>query len=179
MKYLLIIFFALISLQNLEAQTLKSKPRRSPVGLENYKKGDTYIKVTYGRPHMRDDFDKPFGRKVPWRKVWRLGDDDATEITTTKDITLGGETLPAGTYSLLAIPDTAEWTLIVNKEVGMWGTYKYNPKKDLFRLKLPVLSSPKIFKDFTVFFQEDGDDVNLVFVWDRITVMSSIGFKEE
>ena len=41
--------------------------------------------------------------------------------------------LEAGTYTLFTIPDTAEWTIIFNKEPGQWGLYNYNPAKDVFR----------------------------------------------
>ncbi|KXX67755.1 hypothetical protein AVL50_25145 [Flammeovirga sp. SJP92] len=173
---LLISFFCL----QLNAQELEHKPRKSETGLATYTMGDgTYVKVTYGRPKMKSDFDTKFGVSVPWRKLWRFGDDDATEITVTEKVTLAGQPLEAGTYSLYAIPDTAEWTLIVNKAVGQWGTFKYDQSKDVFRVKLPSLNSFKIFKKFSIFLQEDPEGCNLVAIWQRVSIVAPIRKEEE
>ncbi|WP_052432323.1 DUF2911 domain-containing protein [Flammeovirga pacifica] len=179
MKALYITLLFLVS-TTVFSQELKHKPRKSETGLATYKMEDgTYVKVTYGRPKMRSDFDTKFGVSVPWRKLWRFGDDDATEITVSKDVTLGGQHLEAGTYSLYAIPDTAEWTLIVNKAQGAWGTYKYNEKEDVFRVKLPALNSFRIFQKFSIFLQEDPEGCNLVAIWQRISIVVPIRKPEE
>ena len=70
--------------------------------------------------------------------MWRLGANEATEITTTKDILFDSLTLAAGTYSLFAIPEADKWTIIVNSDVGLWGAYNYNAEKDVIRFQVPV-----------------------------------------
>ncbi|WP_281616214.1 DUF2911 domain-containing protein [Flammeovirga sp. SubArs3] len=177
-KYIALLLF--IFPFSLQAQDIKHKPRKSETGMATHKMEDgTYVKVTYGRPKMKSDFDKKFGVSVPWRKIWRFGDDDATEITITKDVMFGGELLEEGTYSLYAIPDTAEWTLIVNKAQGAWGTYKYNKNEDVFRLKLPALNSFRIFQKFSIFLQDDPEGCNLVAIWERISIVVPIRKPED
>ncbi|MBB6462784.1 DUF2911 domain-containing protein [Flammeovirga kamogawensis] len=180
MKKHILLLVLFLCIGKLFAQELKHKPRKSDTGLATYKMDNgTYVKITYGRPKMKSDFDKKFGVSVPWRKLWRFGDDDATEITITEDVTLAGEPLEAGTYSLYAIPDTAEWTLVVNKAQGAWGTFKYNQKEDVFRVKLPALNSFRIFQQFSIFLQEDPDGCNLVAIWERISIVAPIRKNEE
>jgi hypothetical protein len=58
---------------------------------------------------------------VPYDKVWRLGANKATIFETSKDIMVEGKKLPAGTYSLYAIPGEKEWTFIFNSKTGQWG----------------------------------------------------------
>jgi hypothetical protein len=81
-------------------------------------KGKT-IKVNYGRPALQGR-DMLSMAKVGM--VWRLGMDDATEIETTGDLTIGGKDLKAGKYTLWAkkTGDTA-WTLAFHPTTGVWG----------------------------------------------------------
>ena len=41
-----------------------------------------------------------------------------------------GHSVPAGTYSLLAIPNPDRWTIIFNTDTSLWGHYGYQPDKD-------------------------------------------------
>lgn len=161
------------------SQELKHKPRKSPTGLVTFKKENHYLKITYGRPKMRNDHNHKFGYSVPYGKLWRLGDDDATEITLTKAVMFGGQKLEAGTYSLFAIPREEDWSVIVNKELGLWGTYKYKKENDVFRVERPTLKSPYVFQTFSIFLQDAPKGCNLVIIWDRTSVMIPIEFIKE
>ena len=79
------------------------KPRLSPLEMVTMKYDDTYVKITYSRPHKRGR--KIFGNPeiVPYGEVWRTGANEATEMTVTKPITIAGKSLDAGTYSILCI----------------------------------------------------------------------------
>ena len=46
--------------------------------------------------------------------------------------------LKAGTYSLFTIPEKEKWTIIINNELGLWGSYNYNSKLDQMRFDVPV-----------------------------------------
>ena len=98
------------------------------------------IKIIYGRPYTKDpktgEKRKIWGELVPFEKVWRLGADEATQLTTKKGLELGGKSIPAGNYTLFMMPhsDTSA-TLIVNKQTGQWGT-KYDEKQDFARIDM-------------------------------------------
>jgi hypothetical protein len=74
------------------------KPRPSPLAIASVRYQDNYIKVTYSQPQRKNR--KIFGELVPYGKVWRTGANEATELTTTRDIQIADILLRAGTYSL-------------------------------------------------------------------------------
>ncbi len=150
------------------------KPRPSPLYVSTMKHGDTYIKVTYSRPHKRDR--EIFGELVPFGKVWRTGANEATEITVTGDISLDGNKLKAGTYSLYTIPKKDEWTIIINRAVGQWGAYEYDKEKDVLRFGVPVESTNETYEPFTIEFRQEDESASMVMMWDRTMVSIPISF---
>src|SRR5262245_1828985 len=53
---------------------------------------------------------------------WRGGANENTVFTTSQDIKVQGETLPAGAYGLHFIPGPEEWTVIFSKNHTSWGS---------------------------------------------------------
>ncbi|MGH7678998.1 MAG: DUF2911 domain-containing protein [Gemmatimonadaceae bacterium] len=92
------------------------------------------IRIDYGQPHLRGRA-LHTGNLVPLDSVWRLGANAATELETGVDLTLGGQVVPKGKYSLYALPTAAGWKLIVNKNTGQWGT-DYKAEYDHVRIDL-------------------------------------------
>jgi hypothetical protein len=72
---------------------------------------------------------------VPYGHVWRTGANEATTFAVTDDVLINGQKLPAGTYSLHTIPGKDEWTIIFNSDAGQWGSFTYDEKKDVLRVK--------------------------------------------
>ncbi|HEX8819570.1 MAG TPA: DUF2911 domain-containing protein [Archangium sp.] len=145
----------------------------SPLAMAAKKLDDTtYVKVTYGSPRIQDPKTGQkrviFGKLVPYGEVWRLGANAATELTTTGDLELAGKRLPAGTYSLFTIPQADKWTLIVNKDVGEWGAYKYNKDNDVLRVEVPVTKSADTYEALTIAFDDKGTALN--FSWENTQV---------
>jgi hypothetical protein len=95
--------------------------------------GGARVAIDYGRPSMRGR--QVFGGIVPWDQVWRLGANAATQLITDKDLAIGGTPVPAGTYSLWALPTPGGMTLIINRRHGQWGT-QYDPDQDFARIPL-------------------------------------------
>jgi hypothetical protein len=69
--------------------------------------------VDYSSPRAKGR--KIFGGLVPYGKVWRAGADEATTFVTTANLSVGGKDVPAGNYTIFAVPNPDKWTLIVNK----------------------------------------------------------------
>lgn len=100
------------------------------------------VSIDYGVPHAR-------GRAVAGAlapdlgKVWRLGANEATTLTTDLDLDIGGTTVPAGSYTLFAETTKGAWKLIISKKTGQWGT-EYDQTMDLARIPLKerTLSAP-------------------------------------
>lgn len=178
---LLLVLLALLAAPAY-GQFSQMKPRRYPVGLATYQKGDTYIKVTYGRPAKPDNVYEVFGSKVvPWRKLWRTGHDGATEITVTQEVTFADDslTLPAGTYSLFTVPDTASWTVVLNARVNQWGLYKYDPDDNVLSFKAPGFRTIESIESFSIYFEETEEGCDMVLAWDRAACRIGIGIRRE
>ncbi|MCS7003736.1 MAG: DUF2911 domain-containing protein [Cytophagales bacterium] len=156
-------------------QRSQSLIRKSPLGMEIFKEDSLYIKFTYSRMNRQKKV--VFGGIVPYKKLWRLGDDEAPEITLTRSVYIENHFIPAGTYTLFAIPDTSQWTLVINKEPGQYGLFKYDPKKDLCRINLPLYRSPKNFDDFTCYIDTTQTGIDIVMIWESTVMRIPIHWK--
>ncbi len=87
--------------------------------------GGKKVVIDYGSPEAHGR--KVMGELVPYDKVWRLGANKATHLTTTVDLVIGGQTVPAGTYTLFVVPSKDKWTLEINKTIDVWGI-PYKPE---------------------------------------------------
>jgi tetratricopeptide (TPR) repeat protein len=72
---------------------------------------------------------------VPYGHVWRTGANEATQFVITDDVTINGQKLAAGSYSLHTIPGKDEWTIVFNGTANQWGSFSYDPAKDTLRVK--------------------------------------------
>lgn len=153
------------------------KPRPSPLAVVSSRYKDTYIKVTYSQPHKNGR--AIFGGLVPFGQVWRTGANEATELTITRDIKISGKDLRAGTYSLFTIPGKESWTVILNAELGLWGSYNYNSKLDVLRFEVPVTPvSDFVYEAFTILIDPRNSRADLMLAWDRTKVTIPIQFQE-
>jgi len=156
-------------------QAVKTRP--SPAAIVQLKYKDTYIKITYSQPHKRGR--EVFGKLVPYSEVWRTGANEATEITLTKDAFINGTLLIAGTYSLFSIPTKEIWTIIINKETGLWGSYNYNSKLDVLRFEVPVTDTgAETYEAFTIQFDQRNNMADLLLLWDKTKVAIPFQFIE-
>ncbi|HEX6178012.1 MAG TPA: DUF2911 domain-containing protein [Thermoanaerobaculia bacterium] len=105
------------------------------------------LSVAYNAPSKRGR--AIMGELVPYGKVWRTGANQATTFTTASDVMLGNLHVPAGTYTLFTIPGEKEWTLIVNKQTGQWGT-NYDQSQDLGRVKMTVTPVKNTVETFAI-----------------------------
>jgi hypothetical protein len=155
----------------------EEKPRVSPHETVNATVGDAKITIVYGRPYSKDpksgEKRKIWGTLVPYDKVWRMGADEATLLTTDKDITIGGTAVPAGNYSLYLWPTAAGAKLIVNKQTGQWGT-KYDEKQDLVRIDMKKAAADKPVDQFTI--AVDGGVLKLM--WEDVQYSAPVAAKK-
>ena len=132
-------------------------------------------RVVYSRPQKEGR--TIFGELVEYGKVWRFGANEATELEVYRDVKLKDKKLPKGRYSLYAIPTETEWTLIVNKDTDSWGAFKYDEKKDVFRITVPVQKNPAPLDPFTIMFNKSATGADMVIAWDEAMVTVPVGFK--
>ncbi len=122
----IVVLTAIALSMPLIAQDLHPSRRPSPMGMARVTLDDgTYVRVVYSRPYKRNR-DNIFGTAesealVPFAQRWRTGANEATEITVTGDVTVAGEELAAGTYSLFTTPGEETWTFHFNSKLGLTG----------------------------------------------------------
>ncbi len=129
--------------------------------------------ITYGRPYKKGRV--VFGGLEKFGKVWRVGADEATTIRFARDVKFGGAGVKAGTYTLFAIPEEKEWTIILNSQLGQWGAYGYekNKDKDVVSVKVPVKTLASVVEQLTIRFEADG---SLVIEWDTTQVTIPLNY---
>jgi hypothetical protein len=114
-------------------------PRPSPVARVMQTVGLTEITVDYSSPAVKGR--KIWGGVVPYDKVWRAGANFPTKITFSKDVTIGGTPVPAGSYGFLVIPTKAAWTIILTKKPER-AAAEYKPDADLVRVDVKPTAAP-------------------------------------
>jgi Protein of unknown function (DUF2911) len=129
----LIVTFSL-ALPAQEHDTGKSKkpPLSPPAHTETTINGKK-VSIDYSAPSMRGR--KIMGGLVPFGQVWRTGANAATTLKTETDLLIGGQKVPAGTYTIYSLPGEKDWQLIINKQTTQWGT-EYHQEQDLVRIPL-------------------------------------------
>lgn len=125
---ILTVFFAVSAFAQLQL------PQESNKASVSQTVGDTAISITYFRPNVKGR--TVWGDLVPFGKVWRSGANNATVFEVSNDVTINGQPLPKGKYSLHSIPTATDVTLIFNKTWDQWGSFNYDEKQDQLRVKV-------------------------------------------
>lgn len=144
----------------------QQKQRLSPHETVSATLGGTKVTIEYGRPYLKGR-KAVGGQLVPLGKVWRTGADEATKLTTEAPLMIGSLKVPAGSYSLFTLPESGQWTLIVNKTADQWGL-SYDAKTDLGRVPMKVAATPSLVEQFTIKLEPAGGDATtLELAWEN------------
>ncbi len=134
------------------------------------------VSVVYGRPYVK-------GRKIftadglhPFGKVWRTGADEATILETDKNLQFGTLAVPAGKYSLYTIPGEKEWTLIINKKTGHWGT-EYPEAENLGKVVMATSKTAAPVEQFTIVIADTPAGGELQLSWENTRAVATFAVK--
>jgi hypothetical protein len=155
------------------AQQDKSKRPSPPVQAKWDLGGGKAVTIDYSSPRTKGR--KIYGELVPFGQVWRTGANEATALVTPVDLTIGGTTVPAGSYTIFSVPNKDKWTLIISKKTGEWGTDYPGQANDLARVDMKVSALPSPAENFTISFEKAGGGATLNIDWEstRASVMVS------
>jgi hypothetical protein len=177
--YILIVSL-LININCLKAQEKTPPLDKSPLDMSycpnNYpilkvqdKLTDSLIaRVIYSRPGKNGR--AIFCDLVEYGKIWRLGANEATEIEFFKNVLINNIKVKKGRYTLYAIPNENKWTIIINNELNTWGSFMYNPKKDVARIDVPVETVQQITETFSIYFDLKNNSAQMNIIWDNVKV---------
>jgi hypothetical protein len=180
-----VVLFAVATLGPAQIAMSQDKPapdksqRPSPPASTECKFSDgKMIRVDYSSPRAKGR--KIFGTAgekalVPYGQIWRTGANDATTFVTDTNVTVGGKTVPAGSYTIFTIPNADKWTLIINKKTAEWGIpYKYEAD-ELARVDMQVSKTPTPVENFTIAFDQGGSKCTLRMEWENTRASVDIG----
>lgn len=133
--------------------------------------GTTEVTITYGRPGVKER-DVFGGSLAPFGEVWRTGANESTTISFSDDVTVEGEELAAGTYSLYTIPGEDQWTIIFNTKIS-WGT-EYEEGQDVLRVQTEPEEAEHTEQMMFYFEDVAEESGTAVLLWDDVKVPFTI-----
>ena len=96
----------------------------------------TEVVIDYARPSLRGRKDM-IGGQVPWGEVWTPGANQNTTFHFSKDVTLDGHTVPAGTYGVwMQVLEDQPWIFVLHSDTTLFHTQ--HPTVDEGFLSFPV-----------------------------------------
>lgn len=165
MKKVLLAVFCFIALTS-SAQIRTPAPSTTQTIKQDF--GLSSVELTYSRPTMKGR--KIFGELVPYGKLWRTGANAPTRIKFADSVTIGGQGVKAGEYSIYTIPNADEWEIILNKSVT-GGVNDYKAGDDVARLKVKPMTMSMPAEAFTMQFANiKSSTIDLHLMWDKTVV---------
>jgi tetratricopeptide (TPR) repeat protein len=149
--------------------------------------GLTEVSITYHRPAVKGRegkiwggvihkgfIDQGFGNREP--APWRAGANETTSIEFDNDVKIQGQPLSKGKYGLFIAYDSLESIVIFSKKFDTWGSFFYNEKDDVLRIKVkpqPIEQHVEYLKyEFT---NQTPNSMMISLAWEKL----SIPFKVE
>lgn len=147
--------------------------------------GGKWIEVSYSRPMLRGRTDI-FGKAADYGKavnagapLWRAGANVTTTLKTEVPIEIGGKRLEPGEYSMFVDLKEPGWTLVVSNQprqdkydpkekAKTWGAYNYDPKFDVVRVPMKMITPAVSVDQFTIAFVDmSNDGGKLAMAWEK------------
>lgn len=140
------------------SSAIPNGPSRKAVVSEQI--GMTQVTITYHRPSVNGREGKIWGQLVPVGFTdlgfgankpapWRAGANENTIIEFDKDVKIDGQLLPKGKYGFFIAYDPTESIVIFSKKTDAWGSFFYDEKDDVLRIKVkpqPLANSVEFLK---------------------------------
>lgn len=136
-----------LALSTLSLSAMAQQAPASPAATATGTIKGANISIKYSSPAVKGR--QIWGALVPYDKVWRAGANSATVFETDKDITVEGQKLPAGKYSVYMTPGEKEWTVFFNSQTGQWGITRQgettkDASKDVLTVKVKSKKSDQM-----------------------------------
>ena len=149
--------------------------------------GITSVSISYDRPGVKGREGQIWGKLVPEGYTdlgfgtskaapWRAGANENTVIEFGDDVTIEGQALPAGKYGFFIAYGPTECTLIFSRNTTSWGSYYYDPKEDVLRVKVKPQPIDKEVEWLRYeFLDQKESSATIALEWEKL----SIPFKVE
>lgn len=168
MKKLLALALLITVCAASKAQQVRT-PQPSPTQTIKQDFGVGTIELSYSRPGMK-------GRKLgtdlaPYGKIWRTGANNATTLSFSDSVSIGGTKLAPGKYGLLSIPNKDQWTLIITKQIDVTSPDAYKEEMDMVRVNVKPMQLKDRVETFTMQFGNvKPSSTDLQIMWDDVAL---------
>lgn len=149
-------------LLSMAAVDLHAQARRSQRSEIMQMVGNTEIRARYIRPVARGRV--LFGELVPYGRTWTPSADSALRISFSNNVTVDGQPLAAGSYSVWIVPDSARWTVIFNRSADAFHL-RHRESDDVLRVVATVDSLPHVETLMVGFPVVDGHAATMQIQW--------------
>lgn len=151
--------------------------------------GGKWLEVKYSRPSLRGrtnifgsgaDYGKGVGED---NGLWRAGANATTTFMTEAPLMIGGKRIEPGTYAVIVELKEAGWTFILSSQTRaekfddpdktkLYATSNYDPKFDVVRVPMTMLTPKAAIDQFTIGFVDMSDaGGKLAMAWDKTVAM--------
>lgn len=146
----------------------------SPPGSQTLTSGGITVQVDYSRPSVRGRV--IFGTEEqqalqPYGEYWRLGANEATRISFSRDVMFNNQSVKAGTYRMYAIPGARSFELRLNSDAEGWGASEPDYEQDVLRTTVPVQKISMPVEQFTISLAPGGEGIDMVFEWSDVRLV--------
>ena len=169
------LFTILLILTSFTSYSQLKTPSASTASETEQVVGLTEIEIDYNRPSKKGR--NIFGNLVPYGKIWRTGANSGTEISFSTDVTINGQNIKEGTYSIFSIPNKDSWEIILYADTDLWSVPRnWDETKIIFQSNFKTnMNNGKSVETFTISFDNiTNNDFDLVFSWDDTYVIVPI-----
>lgn len=129
----------------------------------------TTTTVNYSRPMARGRTGL-FGSRVRWGEIWTPGANHATKLTVTKDVSIEGQAVPRGSYSVWIVVERGPWVMVLDRDTTLY--HDQSPKERPGQIRFAVTRETRPFMEgLTWWFPRvSGNSAILAMQWDTVYV---------
>ena len=171
----LLVLTLMISVSPLAAQDKAKRPSPPAQAQCKFSDGKT-VTVDYSSPRVKGR--KIFGGLVPYNEVWRAGANEATTFVTNTNLNVGGKDVPAGSYTIFAVPSPDKWTLVVSKKTGEWGVPYPGEGDDFTQTDMTASKTSAPVENFTIAFDQSGSKCTMRMEWENTRASVEVSEKK-
>lgn len=129
--------------------------------------GNANISIEYGRPSLKGR--EPLKLLEPG-KLWRIGSNAPTTITSDVDLDFGGTRVAKGKHILLArLAEPGKWTLVVSTK----NVFQYEPSAKLAEIPMEFKQDKESIEQVTITLTNKGGRGVIEVAWGTLRLLAS------
>jgi hypothetical protein len=129
--------------------------------------GNANLSIEYGRPFLKGR--EPLKMLEPG-KLWRIGSNAPTTITSDVDLDFGGTRVAKGKHILLArLAEAGKWTLVVSTK----NVFQYEPSAKLAEIPMELKQDKESIEQVTITLTNKGGRGVIEVAWGTLRLLAS------